>query len=39
MLISNKIRKKEMKKDLNENIKRIKEYKEEINILNFYTLK
>ena len=34
MIISNKIRIEEMKKDLNENINRIKEYKEEIKILN-----
>ena len=32
MLISNKIRIEEMKKDLKENINRIKEYKNEINI-------
>jgi len=34
MIISNKIRIEEMKKDLNENFNRIKEYKEEINLLN-----
>ena len=33
-MIINKIRIEEMKKDLNRNIKRIKEYKEETNILN-----
>jgi len=32
--IINKIKKEEIKKDLNENIKGIEEYKEEINILN-----
>ena len=34
IIISNKIKIEEMKKDLNENIKIIKEYKGEINILN-----
>jgi len=34
MIISNKILIEGMKKDLNENIKGIKEYKEEINVLN-----
>ena len=33
-MIINKIRIEEMKKDLNKNIDRIKEYKEEINLLN-----
>ena len=34
MIIKNKINIEDMKRDLNENIKRVKEYKEEINILN-----
>ena len=34
MIMPNEIRILEMKKDLKGNIKRIKEYKEEINILN-----
>ena len=34
MIMPNKVRIEKMKKDLNENIHRIKEYKEEINILN-----
>ena len=33
-MIINKIRIEEMKKDLNKNINRINEYKEQINILN-----